>query len=67
MANNPFRISTRVGRLTGDRRVMGLLLLLAIGGFVLFRYLVRASRRWESLLRRTRFASANSLVRSSFL
>ncbi len=30
MKDNPFRISTRVGRLAGDRRVIGLLLLVAI-------------------------------------
>lgn len=30
MTNNRFRISKRVGRLTGDRRVLGLLLLVAI-------------------------------------
>ncbi|WP_082992705.1 extensin family protein [Erythrobacter sp. QSSC1-22B] len=30
MTKKPFRISTRVGRLTGDRRVIGLLLLVAI-------------------------------------
>lgn len=38
------------------------LLVLAIGGYALFRFLARASRRWESLLRRTRFAAANALV-----
>ena len=38
------------------------LLVVALGGFALYRYLSHASGRWESLLRRTRFASANSLA-----
>ena len=37
------------------------LALLAIGGFAAYRYVSGVSGRWASLLRRTRFASANGL------
>lgn len=35
---------------------------LGIGGVILYLFLSRTARRWESLLRRTRFAAANSLA-----
>jgi len=38
------------------------LVFLAIGGVALYRFIAAASGRWESLLRRSRFASANNLV-----
>ncbi|MEX1079426.1 MAG: hypothetical protein WED09_10000 [Homoserinimonas sp.] len=41
------------------------LLILAIGGSVAYRYFRQASGRWESLLRRTRFASVNQLMYST--
>lgn len=37
-------------------------LVLAFGGAALYLFLARAAERWESLLRRTRFASANGLA-----
>jgi hypothetical protein len=38
--------------------------ILAIGAFAVYRYLRHASGRWESLLRRTRFAARNQLMYS---
>ncbi|HEU4808385.1 MAG TPA: hypothetical protein VFT01_08990 [Homoserinimonas sp.] len=41
------------------------LLIVAIGGYATYQYFRQTTGRWESLLRRTRFASANQLTYST--